>query len=612
MADWGQNDPVVGAAKRGRAAPAWGAADPVSDQGTRDKPFDLSGGYRGAVVPIGKFYRDPQGNIRRNENGLLRPDGRPQGNPIIQRRASTGSDVARSTGAGVMQGGDQVAGMLASPSRMLNSLSGGGMLEAARRSANPLLSNVADAAIGAQELVSQVGQVLNPTLLASRLAPTSQRLASERQAVTGQDYTPQTEAGRMGRAVGRMVPNALIPGSAPARIANVVLPGVGGETARYAAERGGLGPGGQAAAEVIGQLVGGVAAGTRFKPNEATPRTPPPAPPVDRSVPVVERLQGQTRAAYQAADQAGVQYTPEAFGSMVDSIAADATASRLSGIRHPKAADMIAEMQKMKDAGYSPTLTELDQLRQVVRRDVATASDAAEAGFGQRIIGQIDDFIANAAPDSVATGNAQDAASLIMGARKANTRYRKVETVTDAVDSAVLRSGSTYSGGNVNNAIRQNLRRVLETSNNLTPQEAAAMREIVMGSRTQNALRQVGKLSPQGNGLMAAGNLASAASYGPIGAIPGTLGMFAKWGADAMTKQKVSNLIELMASGGERAAPAAQQLSAMAARDPVLKQIVDAVTIRLAGSNPAPAALPAAMSATGLSAGMATQGQAPQ
>jgi hypothetical protein len=274
MADWGQNDPVVGATKRTPAAATWGASDPVvkpKGEGTRDKPYDLSGGYEGVSIPRKSFYRDARGNIRQNDNGLTRADGSPQGNPIVQPRQGMIGEIVKSTAAGVAQGADQVVGMLEAPSQMINALSGGGVLEAARKSRNPFISNVADAAIGAQEMTSQVGQALNPVTLASRFAPSSQRLSTERQAAFGQDYVPQTEAGRMGRAVGRMAPNALIPGSMGARAANVLLPGIGGETARYAAERGGLGPTGQAMAEMGGQIAGGVAAGVRFKPKPQAP-----------------------------------------------------------------------------------------------------------------------------------------------------------------------------------------------------------------------------------------------------------------------------------------------------------------------------------------------------
>lgn len=42
-----------------------------------DKPYDLSGGQSRDSIPRGAFYRDPQGNIRRNDNGDA-------GNPIIR------------------------------------------------------------------------------------------------------------------------------------------------------------------------------------------------------------------------------------------------------------------------------------------------------------------------------------------------------------------------------------------------------------------------------------------------------------------------------------------------------------------------------------------------
>lgn len=75
--------------------PAKKVPPPPKGAGTMQSPFDLSGGYQGVTIPQRAFYRDRQGNIRQNENGLLRPDGRPQGNPIVatppQLRAATGA-----------------------------------------------------------------------------------------------------------------------------------------------------------------------------------------------------------------------------------------------------------------------------------------------------------------------------------------------------------------------------------------------------------------------------------------------------------------------------------------------------------------------------------------
>jgi hypothetical protein len=38
-------------------------------QGSLDKPFDLSGGQSRTTIPYGAYYKDPFGNIRRNDNG---------------------------------------------------------------------------------------------------------------------------------------------------------------------------------------------------------------------------------------------------------------------------------------------------------------------------------------------------------------------------------------------------------------------------------------------------------------------------------------------------------------------------------------------------------------
>lgn len=83
-------------------------------------------------------------------------------------------------------------------------------------------------------------------------APFSQQTSNATRA------TPQaqTTAGRYARVVGQMTPNALAPGSAAARVANVVLPAVGSETAGHLAEQSGANPFGVAAARTAGALGG--------------------------------------------------------------------------------------------------------------------------------------------------------------------------------------------------------------------------------------------------------------------------------------------------------------------------------------------------------------------
>jgi hypothetical protein len=175
----------------------------------------------------------------------------------------------------------------------------------------------------------------------------------------------------------------------------------------------------------------------------------------------VEALRSAKSAAYGAVDSAGLQYTPQAFGRLVGQTAADLSAQNLNPMRTPKAASMLDDLKGLAANGHSPTLTELDQLRQVVQRDVAGASDASERFFGRKIIDNIDKFTDATKPADLAGGDA-GSAPLIGAARAANTRYRKVQNILDAVERAKLQAGSTGSGGNVENAIRQKLRSVLQ------------------------------------------------------------------------------------------------------------------------------------------------------
>lgn len=96
--------------------------------------------------------------------------------------------------------------------------------------------------------------------------PTSEQADAAVQRVTGPYHEPQGEVGRYARAGGRMLPNALVPGSAAARAASVVGPAVGGETARWATEAAGGDENAQAAAEFIGSVAGGVRPSVRPKP----------------------------------------------------------------------------------------------------------------------------------------------------------------------------------------------------------------------------------------------------------------------------------------------------------------------------------------------------------
>lgn len=72
--------------------------------GGQNNPMDLSAGQPRSTIPKGSYYRDPKGNVRRNDNGdkgnpIINPAARPvdrfRTNPAAPRKASTGYTILK-------------------------------------------------------------------------------------------------------------------------------------------------------------------------------------------------------------------------------------------------------------------------------------------------------------------------------------------------------------------------------------------------------------------------------------------------------------------------------------------------------------------------------------
>lgn len=270
------------------------------------------------------------------------------------------------------------------------------------------------------------------------------------------------------------------------------------------------------------------------------------------AVPTLEQLTAGKNAAYDAVDAAGVQVPAEDFRALTQDMATAMDKEGFNAGLHPKAAAMMERIgQSDRGAGgASPTLTQLDQLRQQIGRDVASSPDAGERRMGAIMRSQIDDYIAQL-PE----------AGDLLNARDLNTRVEKLRSLDNLDDMAGRRAARTGSGGNKENTLRQNVDRFMTTTPNLTPDEQAAARGVVEGSMTGNTLRSIGKLSPFGNGLglavHAVGGVTSHGATLPIAAG----GAVAKMASEAITTRNVSALRALIASGGQAAQEVSRQLA---------------------------------------------------
>jgi hypothetical protein len=335
------------------------------------------------------------------------------------------------------------------------------------------------------------------------------------------------------------------------------------EGAAYGAVQGfGSGEGGvknRGAESLKGATIGGIAGGALGAAGAVHAKRA-----ANKTVATIEKLRADKDAAYAAVDQSGHRYQPAEFDSLIGSMTRRLQAERASPMRHPKAASMMDDIANLR--GSSPTLTELDQLRQVVSRDVAGATDPAERRLGTIMIKEIDNFIATR------PGN-----ELINKARSLNTRLSKAEKLGTAMTKAERQAASTGSGGNIENATRQKVRQILDNpkqSRGFSKVEVEAMEAFVRGGKLQNFLRLIGKLSPSGNGLMAALGIGGTV-LNPVMALAPAAGMAAKKTAESMSRNSLNQLSAIVRNGGVAPQPALSQggkaLFDMATRESALQ-----------------------------------------
>ena len=247
--------------------------------------------------------------------------------------------------------------------------------------------------------------------------------------------------------------------------------------------------------------------------------TPPNISASSRAAPSIDELEDAKRAAYKEVDNAGVQYSQQGYMDLVSGMEQRLKAKNFDAMTHPKAARMLDRL--VDQVGEAPTLSTLDNWRKTIARDVPPNADPAEKMFASMMRDEIDTFIAKG--DEAITGVGREGGEKIAKARELNTTFKKAEMVEDAVRDAELRAASTGSGGNFENTLRQNFRKILadpRQSNSFTPDELKLLEQAVRGTTKQNIARLIGKLSPEGNGLMAMMGVGGTVSNPLFAAVP--------------------------------------------------------------------------------------------
>jgi hypothetical protein len=157
---------------------------------------------------------------------------------------------------------------------------------------------------------------------------------------------------------------------------------------------------------------------------------------------------------------------------------------------------------------------------------------------------------------------------------------KRAQDVSNALGRAENQAGSTYSGHNLDNATRQQLRPILNQKEGVsktpafqdyTPDEIAALRGSVNGSFLRNSIRDVGKQLGGGGGLgnisagLGAGVTAHEAGADPMTSIGlGLAAMAGGRGLGALANRMTAKEAEQMAALLRSRSPLANQMRANA------------------------------------------------
>lgn len=266
-------------------------------------------------------------------------------------------------------------------------------------------------------------------------------------------------------------------------------------------------------------------------------------------VPTTQALWDKAEQAYAAADKAGVIIRPEAISRLKANLEKALADFGWSPEITPGVSGVLKNIDRM--GGENVTLKGLDTLRKTAGQLRARDQGETSRAIGGKLTQEIDAFMSGVKPADIVQGDAAAGVKSLMQAREMWKRASKADKVETAMQEAADRAAKTGSGGNINNATRQEIDKVAKRGN-WTPDEQAALDAVVKQGGMADALRLAGKLSPEGNGLSLLLQLGAAGATSGASLPLAAAGGVAKRIADRNTLQKAQEALRIIQAGGNR------------------------------------------------------------
>ena len=259
--------------------------------------------------------------------------------------------------------------------------------------------------------------------------------------------------------------------------------------------------------------------------------------------PTLGALKAARDTAYKAVDESTFQFSADDYDGVLTRIysdLADPTGPYVKGAsKKTDAALNIIE----RNWGDGIPLTKVDNIRKSLWK-IWKSADDDEATSILRMINAIDDMV----------DNAPGATPIVEAAREANKTFKRVEFLQAEFDKAARNTQVTGSGGNIYNNYARVFKNILNNPNksrNFSGEQLAFMQKAIDTNIGDDMLRKLGKLSPDGNGLMLALNVIGGSIDPKLWAVGG-LGGAAKALSDRAMGNKVDDVLSIAAGAPVR------------------------------------------------------------
>jgi hypothetical protein len=434
---------------------------------------------------------------------------------------STAADVAKSGGIGLAKGAIGLGGIMGDI-RHLAELPGEKL--ATYLGVDPEKTAALKNAVEA--VTSRIGPLAGPS---------SADIQKGVEDVTGKLYEPKTTAGQYAQTVGEFLPAAATgPGGLVKRVVTqAVVPALASEAAGQVTE----GTAAEPYARIAGALAGGAA------PLLTAAKKAPLA---------VQEIKDAGSSAYKSPAVAAVKFDPAAVSAVADNAVSALKRAKLNERLAPQTHALLEDL-KTPVSGAAHTVEDFETTRQLLGDLAGKFSDPVEQKAATQAIKFLDNYRANVPTGHVLAGDANLANQIITNGRADYAAAKTAEKVSEKIRNADLQAGSTYSGGNLNNATRQKLRPLLTSKSQgrgLTPDELQTIEDTVRGSAAGNVLRATGKFLGGGGGLgMLGSSAAGHAVAGPFGAFAApAVGFVTKKIGDKITRANADKIVQQILS----------------------------------------------------------------